>query len=1148
MKKIFVTLFLCLLVGIFAKAQNGLERIYVERYYVSNAADQVASGGDLPVGSVTYRIYADLLPGYSAQIMYAVTGHPLKMTTSTSFYNNTSGFGVDNANAITANNNKKNTVMLDSWLSTGAACVGYLGIPKNEDNTTGNFVVTGASALQNNDASAGDPLTLHDGLIAGTTPTFGQLGLDAYLPVFGDGSANGNSFIVPDGSWFNLNGSTGATASNMVLIAQITTNGIFHFELNMQVKTPTPGVVQKFVANSPGAGEIRIPSLTQTLYPTPQFPIISLTSPANNATFPIGALVSLSADASDVDGNISQVEFFVDGVSAGIDASAPYSVSYTGMAEATHTLTAKATDNEGHVTTSLPSTFLVGNSAPTVTASVSAPVNGTNYLVGDIITLSASANDPDGTVAAIQFYVDGLAVGSPISGATQTFNASLPYTAILGSHSVTARATDNNGKSTTSLPVVLAVDANKNPIVSIDAPLSGSKPDVDADLVISAQATDADGTITSVEFYKGGVSLGTGSKAGNVYSLTVPKAQLVLGPMAITAVATDNKGGVTTSAQVNVTITNFNIAYAIDYVNQPCHIGSVCLPVTAVTPVSGVIGYNFNIKYDKTKIVPTGNVTVQTDLLGGVLPSLTTVDTYIDAAAGTIAVSIYFKGSAPVTAAFNGTGKLCCIEFNQTATFTGDDEAIFSFNGEPVTESYPTQVIDQPGQDGKFTIYKDWFLNANLKNWSDNQPIKYDSRPGHETDYLVSNILGSTPQVGAAGAAVKPDLNGTFRYDIRNGLTIDIQRDIDNSTLVNSIIEGNDAHLASIVSLGYPAFRPEVYSIVAMDVNRDQRITAGDATQINRRSVNLVPEFTQVGGEHKDWLFVSLTEANNNPAYKISATYPQNDGLGYSRARVPYISKFQNVKFNADYLVCPELLSSEDYLGVMLGDADGTYAAKANDGKLKSVVAENSSEIVIDLSKAMIVNGDIQLPVSLKSAEAITSYSFQLTLKDHVKVNAIVSTVNANLDWNYIPEYKALLVSTYTSGVATIPNTSTVANITVQGMGSINPSDLTGVISKINGKDANILVVDATLGVPEQGKDNLVKVYPNPATDKVNIETSVDSKMLIFDFNGKQVAGEQNVSANQKQSVDVSNLVPGVYMIKVYNDKFVKVQKVVIKK
>jgi len=1128
--------------GLFAQAQNGLERIHVERYYVADAADATAATGSvLPEGAVTYRIYADMLPDCKINSIYGSPQHTLKITTTTSFYNN-GDYGATYP-GFSALNAKKNAVMLDSWLSSGQACAGFIGVPKSEDDAVSLFVgSTGnTNGLLKNTVA---PLYPNDGMFARTSPSVTFIGLDEVIGVFADGGTDGNSFIVTNGAWSNLSGSQGAypSGSNEVLIAQVTTIGDLHIELNIQIENATGGV-EKYVVSNPAADETVIPSLVQTLYASPVVPVVSLTAPVAGATFTIGATVAIAANASDADGSVSQVEFFVDGVSVGIDPSAPYTATYTGLAEAAHTLTAVATDNDGQTTTSAPLTFNVGNAPPTV--SITAPLAASTSLVGDVVVITANASDPDGTVASVEFFVDGVSAGVD---AASPYTAN--YTGILGVHSLTAKATDNNGKFAISAPVSITVSMNQLPAVTIDAPIGGANIDIALDLALSATATDADGTVTSVEFFKGAVSLGVGSKVGNVFSLTVPAANLVLGPMSITAVATDNKGAVKTSVPVNVTVKNYSVAYEIAGVRQECYVGTACMKVNAVASVSGVIGYNFAIAYDKNLVVPTGVVTVSPALLGGVSTSLVTVDTYIDAVAGTIAVSIYFKGGAPVTAAFNGTGEICCVQFDQLPAFTGDATTTLSFASPGITESYPTLVNDAEGQAGAFEIFRDWFLFSNLKNWSDNQAIKYDPSLGHTGDYLVSNIFGSSPQAGVAGASVQPDLNGTFKYDIRNGLTIDIQRDILNSTLVNSVIEGNDAYLASRVSLGIPAatYTPAIYNIIAMDVNRDTRITAGDATQINRRSVNAIQEFTQVGGEHKDWLFVAKTVADNNLAYRISATYPQNDGVGYSRAKVPYISTLQNVIYNGDYLVCPELLTSEDYLGVMVGDADETYEGIANNGQLKSPAAEITSEIVIDLSKATIVDGNIQLPVSLKCDEAVNSYSFQLTLKDNVQVNNIVSTVNANLDWNYISEYKALLVSTYISGASSIPTTNTIANISVDGIAAVSMSDLTGVISKINGKDAKVIIIDAFLGVPEQGKDNLVKVYPNPAKDRVNVQTSVDSKIKMFDFNGKQVVGEQDMKANELQSVDVSKLAPGVYMIKVYNDKFVRMQKVVIKK
>ena len=115
MKKIFSLIFV--LSALFvskSNAQNELENVIIEKYYVSNAADSAASataaGGNLPVGSVTYRIYADMLPGYKFQALYGVAAHPLTISSSTTFFNE-ENFGGTSPNGISANNNRRNAVL-----------------------------------------------------------------------------------------------------------------------------------------------------------------------------------------------------------------------------------------------------------------------------------------------------------------------------------------------------------------------------------------------------------------------------------------------------------------------------------------------------------------------------------------------------------------------------------------------------------------------------------------------------------------------------------------------------------------------------------------------------------------------------------------------------------------------------------------------------------------------------------------------------------------------------------------------------------------------------------------------------------------------------------------------------------------------------
>lgn len=252
----------------FAKAEYGLENVIVEKYYVSDADDEDESVGVLPAGSVTYRIYLDLLPGYTFQSCYGdyntnpavgnQTRNKLFIRTTTSFFNNEDRGLL--SPAFDFKYAKENTVMLDSWISCGAACNGYFGVLKNEDDGK-NTVINKLGILKNADASAGIALTSQDGLIAGNPGVFSAIGIpDSIASIFKSDSQLGNNFEIYNGGWNSpnlvLGGAMGFDSLiNKVLIAQVTTDGELTFELNVQIGLPRLlypfGEYEKYVASNP---------------------------------------------------------------------------------------------------------------------------------------------------------------------------------------------------------------------------------------------------------------------------------------------------------------------------------------------------------------------------------------------------------------------------------------------------------------------------------------------------------------------------------------------------------------------------------------------------------------------------------------------------------------------------------------------------------------------------------------------------------------------------------------------------------------------------------------------------------------------------------------------------------------------------------
>jgi hypothetical protein len=91
------------------------------------------------------------------------------------------------------------------------------------------------------------------------------------------------------------------------------------------------------------------------------------------------------------------------------------------------------------------------NTAPSI--SISSPANNTSFTATANITINATASDTDGTIMQVQFYNGVTLLGT---------DTSAPYSFIwsnvaAGTYSITARATDNGGLTTTSTAIGVTV-------------------------------------------------------------------------------------------------------------------------------------------------------------------------------------------------------------------------------------------------------------------------------------------------------------------------------------------------------------------------------------------------------------------------------------------------------------------------------------------------------------------------------------------------------------------------------------------------------------------------------------------------------------------------------------------------------------------
>lgn len=282
-----------------------------------------------------------------------------------------------------------------------------------------------------------------------------------------------------------------------------------------------------------------------------QPPTVSITNPGNNTSIVAGQQIALTASATDVGGSIASVQFKVNNINQGAAlTSTPYTSSFTPASAGTYSITAVATDNQGLTTTSNPVSLTVvaqaSNQPPTI--SITSPTNNAAITVGQVVTLQATASDSDGSVASVQFKVNGVNQGGAIT--TAPFSTSWTPSAS-GNFTITAVATDDDGLSTTSTAVTAVVSppANQLPTITVTAPTTGT---TNQAITLSATASDPDGSIASVQFRVNGTNEGA---ADTTSPYSISWTPTVSGNYSITAIATDNSGGTTTSAAVSVTVT-----------------------------------------------------------------------------------------------------------------------------------------------------------------------------------------------------------------------------------------------------------------------------------------------------------------------------------------------------------------------------------------------------------------------------------------------------------------------------------------------------------------------------------------------------------------------------------------------------------------
>lgn len=238
------------------------------------------------------------------------------------------------------------------------------------------------------------------------------------------------------------------------------------------------------------------------------------------------------------------------------------------------------------------------NLPPTV--SITNPVNNAVFTAPATFNLEAFASDSEGSVTQVEFFNGATSLG---------VDTASPYGVVvnelsLGVYTFSAVATDNEGaRSTNSISVTVTdTPVNNPPTISITNPVHNAVFTAPATFSIEASASDSDGTVSQVEFFRDATLLGVDT--ASPYAVTV--SDLTSGSYRFSAIATDDLGARVTNA-ISIVVTNAGL-----------------LPVTITDP--GVSGTTFSFAFatesgrtyavESVATIPSTNWQVLTNIVG----------------------------------------------------------------------------------------------------------------------------------------------------------------------------------------------------------------------------------------------------------------------------------------------------------------------------------------------------------------------------------------------------------------------------------------------------------------------------------------------------------------------------------------------------
>jgi ligand-binding sensor domain-containing protein len=408
------------------------------------------------------------------------------------------------------------------------------------------------------------------------------------------------------------------------------------------------------------------------------------------------------------------------------------------------------------------------------------------------------------------------------------------------------------------------------------------------------------------------------------------------------------------------------------------------------------------------------------------------------------------------------------------------------------------------------------------------KPMINSTLPNFTT--LLTGTRGNMTRLGTLGTNGKYRFRGaqTNAFQIkRNSLAVEGQPELD----------GMDAFQMNLVVTDHANATRSIPQLLAMDVNGDTKIDTADINALIQRSLNAQTGFKQWNrADTMSWRHFPKNYLTTQPTYRLSTTFPNNDGIGISRHQLPWIDSLFTI--DSTYLNRCDT-ATLNFVGVLLGDADG------NSFDLGTVAKTPLADtlIVFDGLNAIQMGQDT-FKVPIYANQRMYGLGIKIAnYNNSIQVLSISNGVEVRSEQKITAALKQCMMLSYSlNGNGIAPNIP-LCYVTVKTNCPF-PSQFGTMTAYLNGKLAKTQVTwNLCTPTDDVAAVSSVQVYPNPVAQQLTIDYHAAVKTLRIVNPLGQLVKSLEINDLGHLEVDISTLPKGVYFVQANKTQFVKFVK-----